>query len=168
MEQRSILETCATHFNDLTWGGEGGLEAVFADFVEKHADTFIEAAEAKRAGQGCEHSLEFTELHNEYKLLIEGSVGAVVQAEGRSTSDLYRECKEAVSSGRVDVDGSARAEAGPRSDGKEDDDNDVAWFVRSMLAASSYSLFFDVMVEAAEEARGRRRQSRHESKQAKK
>lgn len=127
-----LIAEVARYFKDQAFmcSKDEGLEVVFDDFVNEHADAFANDAETGEEG----HSFEFTELHGEYLRLFELATERVLEVTGGSHEQFAKECRAAL---RGD---------GARPDGER-------WFLDACLAALDYEAFYATMVRCGRKRR---------------
>lgn len=111
-------------------------------FKDKHCDIFIHSAES---GGDSEHSLEFTDVFNQFQDIIERKLSEFVRENGSTIGDFYSECRDAV-------------------DGKFTvlfEEHEHKWFVDLLMDWLDYNHFYESMLTAARLAGSKYHHSSH-------
>ena len=90
-------------------------------FLTEHAQRFQSAQSGLQPG---EHSLEGTEIHKDYVALIESRLSRPLKKHGKSVDQFFSYCQKIQDAGHAE---------------------EIAPFIRIVLAATDYLLFSDIM-----------------------
>ena len=101
-------------------------------FRQEHLDLFYDYADMKDPDD-VTHSLEFTDIFNEYQIVIESLLDKFAQKHHTTTKNIYMECRDAYEGRLCPLF----------------QDHEHKWFVDLMLSWSDYKYFYDGMVEEA-------------------
>ncbi|TYZ57821.1 hypothetical protein PybrP1_005541 [[Pythium] brassicae (nom. inval.)] len=129
MPKSDVIERAAIYCSSTKF------ERIFDDFAREHAETFLDALDAK--GGDVEHKHEYKEIHDKYLRLFEEELSDFVESEGSTIDEFFRECRAVVN---AKVTGYF-------------DEHKYVWFVEHLLASMEYELFFSLMINEARRLR---------------
>mmetsp|Transcript_67185 Transcript_67185/g.135396 ORF Transcript_67185/g.135396 Transcript_67185/m.135396 type:complete len:158 (+) Transcript_67185:235-708(+) len=143
-DEFDILKKVARFFqrkrdDNAMYGGDknGGLESVFEDFCDSHADEFVTEMKEDGDGKGFSHSLR--SLHEGYLAEFEKSCEWAIEVEGGDPKIFYAQCERAL----IRREDSASL-------------SELGWFLDAMFAAMDIVQFHRIM-SAKAESRQRRK-----------